>query len=60
MPFLWGRRGICGQALAPADDGPSARPYRAACNRFYYRNPVCAAWRFVRRNANKPRLTDLP
>jgi ADP-ribose pyrophosphatase YjhB (NUDIX family) len=47
-PFEWNYCGTCGAPLAPGHDGERERPYCAACNRFYYRNPVPACCVFVR------------
>lgn len=42
LPFAWNYCGTCGQSLAAEWDGERTQPYCAACNRFYYRNPIPA------------------
>jgi len=50
-PFEWNYCGTCGAPLVHTHDGERDRPYCAACNRFYYRNPVPACCVFVRDSA---------
>ncbi len=47
-PFEWNYCGTCGARLADVHDGEREHPYCAACNRFYYKNPVPACCVFVR------------
>ncbi len=47
-PFEWNHCGTCGARLVHRDDGERPRPYCAACNRFFYRNPVPACCVFAR------------
>lgn len=51
-PLSWNHCPICGSALSPAYDGQSERPHCAACNRFYYSNPVPAACCIVSRGGH--------
>ncbi len=46
-PFAWNYCPVCGASLECRDDGESARPNCAACQRFYYSNPVPAACALV-------------
>jgi ADP-ribose pyrophosphatase YjhB (NUDIX family) len=48
-PLAWNYCPTCGAKLTVADDGERPRPHCAACNRFFYSNPVPAACCFVAR-----------
>ncbi len=52
-PFPWNYCAACGKPLIQTLDGDQERPYCAACNRFYYHNPVPASCCFVRRGADE-------
>jgi ADP-ribose pyrophosphatase YjhB (NUDIX family) len=57
-PFAWNYCGTCGSSLLQHHDGQSDKPYCAACNRFFYRNPVPAACCFVARGDDELLFTQ--
>ncbi|MBW7863160.1 MAG: NUDIX hydrolase [Candidatus Hydrogenedens sp.] len=52
-PFAWNYCATCGGKLAPAHDGERELPWCAACNRFFYDNPVPACCVFVADGAGR-------
>ncbi|NLN92340.1 MAG: NUDIX hydrolase [Candidatus Hydrogenedens sp.] len=51
--FEWNYCATCGSTLVQDHDGEQERPYCAACDRFFYRNPIPASCLFIADEQNR-------